>query len=285
MRRFSLIIINRTGWNFFIILYLVVLALVMFSCALNSNKSPHNEEFKFVQICDTQLGFGGYEHDIESFRQTVKQVNAINPDLVFICGDMVNTVTEKSISDFNIIKQSFNMPCYCAPGNHDVGNNPTLLTMKNYRKVMGDDYFSFVHKGNTFIIVNTQLWKTPLKNETEKQDAWLEATMKSAASIGSRIFIVGHHPLFLQNLEEDNGYYNLPYVKRKQLITLFEKYGVVAVLGGHTHTLYINEYNGMQLVNAETTSKNFDNRPLGFRIWHVKSLRPFKHEFVALSDL
>jgi predicted MPP superfamily phosphohydrolase len=255
MRRFSLSIIYRTGRKFLITLYLVVLAFVMFSCALNSNKSPHNKEFTFAQICDSQLGFGGYEHDIESFRQTVKQVNAINPDLVFICGDLVNTIAEKSISDFNKIKQSFNMPCCCAPGSHDIGNDPTLLTMQNYRKVMGKDYFSFVHKGNVFIIVNTQFWKTPVKNETEKQDAWLETTMKSAANNDSRIFIVGHHPLFLQNLEEDNGYCNLSYVKRKQFLTLFEKYGVVAVLGRHMHTLYINEYNGMQLVNAETISK------------------------------
>ncbi len=275
--------INLTGRKFMKTLYLVVFALVMFSCVLNSNKSSHKQEFTFVQICDTQLGFGGYEHDVESFKQTVKQVNALNPDLVLICGDLVNTVTEKSIEDFNKIKQGFNMPCYCAPGNHDVGNDPTLLSLQNYRKVMGKDYYSFVHKGNTFVIVNTQLWKTPVKDETEKQDAWLETTLKNAANQESPVFIVGHHPLFLEKPDEEDGYYNLPIIKRKQLLTLFEKYGVVAVLGGHTHTLYINEYKNIQLVNGETTSKNFDNRPFGFRLWHINSSRPFKHSFIALS--
>ncbi|NQV31706.1 MAG: hypothetical protein HQ515_03385 [Phycisphaeraceae bacterium] len=75
---------------------------------------------------------------------------------------------------------------------------------------------------------------------------------------------------------------NLPPAKRKELLSLFEKRGVVAVLGGHVHRLLINEYKGIQLVNAETTSKNFDDRPFGFRLWHVEAERPFKHEFIPL---
>ena len=109
-----------------------------------------------------------------------------------------------------------------------------MSSLQLYRENMGDDYFSFEHKGNTFIIVNTQLWKTPV-------------------------------------------------VKRKQLLNLFEKYGVEAILGGHTHTLYINKYNDIQLVNGETTSKNFDNRPLGFRVWHIEPGSSPRHDFIALG--
>ena len=32
------------------------------------------EPFTFVQLCDTQLGMGGYEHDINTFRQAVSQI-------------------------------------------------------------------------------------------------------------------------------------------------------------------------------------------------------------------
>ena len=40
---------------------------------------PPHQAFRFVQICDTQLGFGamGYDADLRSFRQAVRQVNAI----------------------------------------------------------------------------------------------------------------------------------------------------------------------------------------------------------------
>jgi len=76
---------------------------------------------------------------------------------------------------------------------------------------------------------------------------------------------------------------NLPPAKRTELLDLFERRGVVAVLGGHAHRLIINDHKGIQLVNGETTSKNFDKRPLGFRLWHVADPRPFRHESVSLE--
>ncbi len=77
----------------------------------------------------------------------------------------------------------------------------------------------------------------------------------------------------------------LALIKIVALLSLFERTGVVAVLGGHTHKLLINEYKGIQLVNAESTSKNFDGRPFGFRLWRIGTARPFEHEFVPLENL
>lgn len=251
---------------------------VLIACA-----SPERKTFTFVQVCDTQLGFGGYGHDVNSFKQAVKQVNALKPDFVLICGDLVNDAHERSFTDFNKIKAGFTVPCYCVSGNHDIGNKPTRESLQYYRKVVGKDYYSYEHKGYTFVIVNTQLWKSPVEGESDKHDSWLKATLDTAANKGSRIFVVGHYPLFLKEPDEDEEYMNLPPAKRKELLSLFEKRGVVAVLGGHTHKLIINDYKSIQLVNGETTSKNFDNRPLGFRLWHVGDARPFKHDFVPLE--
>ena len=245
--------------------------------------SPERKTFTFVQVCDTQLGFGGYEHDVNSFKQAVKQVNALKPDFVLICGDLVNDANEKSFADFNKIKAGFTVPCYCVSGNHDIGNKPKRESLQYYRKVVGKDYYSYEHKEYTFVIVNTQLWKSPVEGESDKHDSWLKATLETAANKGSRIFVVGHYPLFLKEPDEGEEYMNLPLAKRKELLSLFEKRGVVAVLGGHTHTLIINDYKSIQLVNGETTSKNFDNRPLGFRLWYVGDESPFKHDFVPLE--
>ena len=81
--------------------------------------------------------------------------------------------------------------------------------------------------------------------------------------------------------EEDEVY--LPPNKRKQLLALYKQSGVIAVLAGHTHRTIINNYEGIQLVNGETTSMNFDKRPLGFRLWTVASPKSAKHEFVPLK--
>jgi len=254
--------------------------------ALHSSVSISGElsgkTFDFVQLCDTQLGFGGYEHDVKTFKQAVKQINAMKPDFAVICGDLVNKVSEKSYRDFNKIKADLTIPCHCVPGNHDVGQKATLESLQYYRTVVGKDYYSFEHKGYVFVIVNTQLWKAPVEDESKKQDLWLETTLENASSKGSRIFVLGHYPLFTKKPDEREAYYNLPSAKRKNLLDLFEKHGVVAVLTGHAHRIIINEYKGIQLVTGQATSRT-SGSPLGFRVWHVKEPKPFAHESVPIA--
>ena len=243
------------------------------------------ESFTFVQMCDTQLGFGngGYEQDVRTFEQAVKQINALRPDFVVICGDLVNRASEASFADFNRIKAGLEVPCYCVAGNHDVGNEPTVESLVRYRKLVGEDYYALDHKGYRFVIANSQLWKSPVEGESAKHDAWFKETLAAAAAKGTPIFVVCHHPLFVKQPEEGKGYYSLAPEKRAELLKLYVKSGVVAVLAGHTHKLIVNQYEGIQLVNGETTSKNFDKRPMGFRLWEVTGSRPFAHRFVAVE--
>lgn len=248
-----------------------------------AGESPERNTFTFVQLCDTQLGFGGYEHDTNSFKQAVKQINALKPDFVVICGDLVNKFNDQSVATFKTIKDALTMACYCAAGNHDVGNKPTAASLKRYREAIGKDYYSFEHKGYTFVVTNTQLWKAPVKEESEKHDAWVIQILKEAKKKHSPAFVVGHYPLYTKSPEEEDSYYNLPLNKRKELLALYKQYGVIAVLAGHTHRTIINNYQGIQLVNGEATSKNFDKRPLGFRLWTVASPTSVKHKFVPLK--
>lgn len=248
-------------------------------------KSAAVEQFSFVQMCDTQLGMGGYEHDVKTFTLAVRQINEMKPDFVVICGDLVNKANEKSWADFTKIKSGFKIPCHCAAGNHDVENKPTAESLKLYREKVGKDYYAVEHKGFTFVIANTQLWKAPLEGESEKHDAWFVETLTAAKKKGSPVVVVVHYPLFLEKPDEKEGYFNLPVAKRQELLKLCEENGVVAFLAGHTHKLIVNEYKGIQLVNGETTSRNFDKRPMGFRWWDVGSDATMKHRFVELQGL
>ena len=107
-----------------------------------------------------------------------------------------------------------------------------------------------------------------------------KAAAKAKAK-GRPVVVVVHYPLFLQKPDEKEAYFNLPVAKRMELLKLCEENGVVAFLAGHTHKLIVNDYKGIQLVNGETTSKNFDNRPMGFRWWDVGSDRKMKHHFLT----
>jgi len=278
---------NKNGFTtraFIKILLLVSVVAVLGSCSQGTKHLSKSESFTFVQICDPQLGFSDYAQDVKSFEQTVRQVNVLEPDFVVICGDLVDTADEKSFADFNKIKSDFRMPCYCASGNHDIGNQPTSESLAYYRDVIGEDYFSFGHKGAWFVFVNTQLWKEPLGGESEKHEAWFKETLKAAFEKGGQIFVVGHYPLFIKEPDEPDEYMNLPIEKRRELLDLFEQYNVVAVLGGHTHRLIVNDYKGIQLVNGEPVGRSFDQRPLGFRVWEVQENSLPVHEFVPLQN-
>jgi 3',5'-cyclic AMP phosphodiesterase CpdA len=261
-------------------LFIVFFAALLLAGGASGQKQP----FMFVQMCDPQLGMGGYEADKARFKQAVKQINELKPAFVVICGDLINTANETSYSDFKAIAAGFNMPCYCAPGNHDVANTPTPETLRGYRAVMGKDYYEFEWNGYAFVVANTSLWKAPLAGESEKQDAWFKQTLEQAAKKNEPIFVVSHYPLYVKAVEETNSYYNLPAEKRQELLGLFERCGVVAHLAGHTHKTITNEFHGIQLVCSQTTSKNFDPQPFGFRLWYVGSRRPFQQKFVALEN-
>ena len=251
----------------------------------SSPATARKEHFSFVQMCDTQLGIGGYEHDVRTFNLAVKQINAMEPDFVVICGDLVNKADKTSFANFNEIRGKFTLPCYCAPGNHDVGNEPTLESLKRYRETIGEDYYAVEHQGYTLVIANTQLWKAPVDGESERHDAWFRETLEAAKAKASPVLVVVHYPLFVKDPEEPENYYNLPLEKRQEILGLCEANGVVAFLAGHTHKQITNDYRGIQLVNGETTSKNFDQRPMGFRLWRVDREAGFRHEFVPLEGM
>lgn len=263
------------------LLSIKILVLLSFQLAAGERDL---KSFSFVQMSDPQLGFAGYEHDVRSFEQAVKQVNELNPDFVVICGDLVNIPSDSAYADFKRIEEKFNIPCYCVSGNHDMEKLPddaSLLVL--YRKVMGKDYYSFGHKGCSFVVANTQLWKTDVKNESEKFDRWFTKKIRALGKRRGPLFVVGHIPLFISEPEEADDYYNIDSVKRKRILDLFTDNKVAAYLTGHTHKLVCNEYKGIQFVSCETTSVNFDKRPLGFRLWTVSS-GLITHQFIPLEQ-
>lgn len=257
----------------FVILVLPILFLTFTECEF--------KPFSFVQLTDTQLGFGGYAHDKQSFEQAVKQINELNPDFVIICGDLVNVANDSSFTAFNEIKKKLKMPCYCVAGNHDVQNIPNDTTLAYYRNVIGKDYYSFEHKGCSFIITNTQLWKANVKNESADHDRWFRETLINAGSKNKTVFVAGHSPLFVTEPNEKSEYFNIPLEKRQELFNLLNENHVVAYLSGHSHKTIINKYGNIQLVCSETTSRAFDSNPLGFRLWEI-SPDSIKHKFVPL---
>ena len=243
------------------------------------------ESFTFVQLCDPQLGMTDYFANRCALEQAVKQINLLSPDFVIICGDLVHRPMTSTFNDFKKVISELKMPCHIVPGNHDAGMKPSASTLKMYRELIGDDMHSFEHKGCSFIMVNTQLWKFHLKGETEKQDKWFKEELALASKRGGSIFVAGHYPPFLKKADEGEVYQNLPPDKRKWLLDLLVKHGVSVMLTGHAHRLILNDYQGVALVTGESTAKNTDGRPFGFRLWSVGEDAKPAHSFVELLPI
>ncbi len=252
-----------------------LLILFLVSC----DRTP--DPFSFVQICDPQLGMGGYEHDTATLGQTVRQINELDVDFVIFCGDLVNHASDSSYADFKRIIDGLNIPYYNIPGNHDVGMEPTDSSLAFYRSTLGKDYFSFYHKGVAFILTNSQLWKTDIGEESRKHDTWFKETMESVKG-DERAIVAGHFPIYIEDIDEEESYSNFPLEKRTEILELLSDHHVLAYLSGHKHELIINNYQGIQLVSGESTSKNFDKRSMGFRKWDV-SADTLIHSFIALE--
>lgn len=247
---------------------------------------PESPGFQFVQMCDTQLGFGadGYDQDVQSFRKAVRKINAMKPAFVVICGDLVNKPQPQAFADFKKVMAELEVPCYCVAGNHDVGQPATVASLETFRNTIGKDFYSFKHAGWTFLVVNTVLWKAPIDKETAAQDEWFIDSLKHAKAESSPVIVMGHHPLFLKQADEKEEYFNIPPQKRAEILGQFPENGVVAMLTGHTHRLVENEYEGIHFLSGETTSKNFDKRPFGFRLWSVDPAGNVNNRFVPLDE-
>ena len=271
----------KRGW---LLLTAMVVVTVFPGCTAQEPPEPI-EPFRVVQMCDTQLGMGGYEHDVDSFEKAVVQINGMNPDLVVICGDLVNTAGDESFGDFKRIRAGFTVPCHVAAGNHDVENEPTAESLAKYRAAIGEDYFTVDHKGYTFVIVNTQLWKVDVPEESAKHLAWFKKTLAANHARGQKSIVVGHFPIFKESPDEETDYFNIQEPLRSELLGLLVENGAVAFMAGHVHRNYVAEYEGIAMVASGSGAKNLDKSPLGFRVWTLDGDGPVSHEFVEIENL
>ncbi|MDQ0198412.1 metallophosphoesterase [Neobacillus ginsengisoli] len=87
---------------------------------------------KIVQFSDTHLGF---QYNINQFKGLIKRINAIQPDLIFFTGDLMDEPNKyREINKIVPILQQLNAPLgqYCIFGNHDHGGYGSEL----YRNIM-----------------------------------------------------------------------------------------------------------------------------------------------------
>jgi len=250
------------------------------------NNELWTENFYFVIAADSQFGYTWpyKERDpkdwkIETDRAicAVDKINNLNPrpQFVVICGDLVNEMpendTELNELQINEFKQIFSklhssISLICVCGNHDVGNTPTENSIYKYRFNFGPDYFSFWCGGVLFLVINSQYYKDSSKIEelAYEQDQWLTEELNKHK--GQRIIVFQHIPWILNNIDENNGYFNIEKNLRFKMLEKFNSHGVSHVFSGHYHKNSTGFYKNLEIVTTCALGAPMGEDPSGLRI-------------------
>ncbi len=246
----------------------------------------------FVQTSDPQFGMfaanRNFTQETANWEFVIANVNRLHPAFLVVTGDLTNKAGDADqIAEFNRVSRKLDptIHFYKVPGNHDQTNTPTPETVAAYRKNHGADYYSFREAGLYGIVLNSTLFKAPeqVKEEEEKQLAWLEAELAKAKPTNDAIVVFMHHPLFVENATEPSGE-NLSPEIRARLLGLFHKFGVRYIFAGHLHKNAGAKDGDLQLIETSAAGLPLGSDPSGIRIAELSG-QNILHKFYGLGSI
>lgn len=241
---------------------LVLLALIVaVSCA--------EKPFVVVQVADAQLGFDaavkaqqpGAEYvndltyEVECLHRTVAFINDLKPDAVVFTGDQVHICgDEEQWNAFTEIISGIDpdVDCYHVPGNHDVIAGEGKVDTTPFSRRFGDDRFAVTKNGVKLVGINTSLIRFNDPAEAEQLE-WLRSALRKEKK-NDVTLLFGHHPFFAEDIEEEDGHFQLQKSKRHVYFELFEQMGVSAVFAGHLHDSRAAEYHGIPMLTTTSSA-------------------------------
>ena len=248
-------------------------------------------KLRIAHLTDPQFGFGRwpkdpvrrYAADLARMEREIEVVNAIKPDLAIITGDMVHVAADMT-KDWPRLLRKFQVPIAVAPGNHDVGDSITRENLDRFISVFGSDRKVLDVKGWRIIVGNTQWWSaTELAKEKAEYEEWLKAELLRAKVANGRVVVAGHIPPFADAPNEKDSWQNMPKERRFAQMEAYLDAGARFFLAGHTHRMSVRGWKELTVLNAETTSRNTDSRPFGFRLFETDASGNYSYRFVRVG--
>ena len=225
--------------------------------------------FTFVQMTDPQIGFELSEERTDTmFKAAVAEVNALDPALVVITGDLVNwAYSDKQDSIYFADRALIEAPVFELPGNHDISTNEPQ-SRERWAALHGPTRFSLRKNGCAFIGIDSNCIKNGEEELEAEQLEWLRKELSKSRK-AKYTFVFLHCPIIRQTIDEPEDYFNFSIPKRKEYIELFKEHGVDAVFAGHTHIDYSTEYEGIRFYAAGPVGFAFDRDRSGYNVINV----------------
>ncbi len=204
--------------------------------------------FRLTQITDTHLG-ARFPELVENFHRVSQHIDDNRPDLVINSGDAAFDGPDHP-DDLDFARAQHDalpVDCRYLPGNHDIGDNPTLTgtppeqlaseaNRQNFVTVFGEDRWQFDAAGWCFIGLNSLVMNTALPCEAEQRE-WLAEQLSAAQGKPLALFI--HKPLY-RNAPTDpelaaTSFRYVPMPARRGLVDMLDGVNLRLVACGHVH--------------------------------------------------
>ncbi len=231
-------------------------------------------ELRFIVVADSHIRFP--DDDVATYpsnalmldrnQRVVELCSRLEASFVVHLGDIVHPLPveqghEPAVELAASVYNELDLPIYCVPGNHDIGDKPDAMVAvpavsdENYavfERYWGPAFQSFDVAGCHFVIVDTPVLNSGLEREA-KQRVWIEQDLERASQAGQRIYMFSHYPPFVREHREDEHYDNLGEPGRTWFLDLLERHGVEAVFSGHVHNFLYNHHKGTELYVLPST--------------------------------
>jgi serine/threonine-protein phosphatase CPPED1 len=271
-----------------------IACLGILALLLASRAAPAAEPFFFIQLSDPQFGMTTTNRDFAqetaNFEFAVAAVNRLRPAFVVVTGDLVNQPGDAAqIAEYRRILRKIKsaIPVYNVAGNHDLENVPTPARLQAYTKRFGPDHYVFRHAGLVGIVLDSVIIHSPQQttNQLAEQERWLREELKRARQAGAQpIVVFAHHPWFLKDADEPDGYFNIPRARRAAYLALFHEFGVKQLFSGHYHRNAVAHDGDLEAVTTGPVGKPLGDCKSGLRVVVVRDGR-LEHRYYDFGEL
>jgi len=200
-----------------------------------------------AQLSDVHVGGGRYREEL--LRAAIAEINAADPDLVVVAGDL----TDDGYPDQYPIAKRELAALSCStvvrvPGNHDARNVGYL----HFEDTFGarDTRLRCELAGSDVALVAVDSSKPDLdEGEIGREHyGWIEEGFEGAADV--RLFVCHHHLMPIPGTGRERN----QVLDAGDVLSLLGRCGVDIVLAGHRHVPYVWPVAGMLLVHSGTVS-------------------------------
>ena len=245
--------------------------------------------FVIVQVADVQMGFAaaatagksGEEcaddmtFELECLNKVVEIVNEICPDVVVFTGDQVNVAGKQSqwdVFDEAVRGIKSEVKLLYLPGNHDVVISGGRVDSGEFISRYGTDRFCYCTNGVKLVGLNTNLIAHDDSQEAEQID-WLEGVLKKKTGRENCTIVFGHHPFFLNDIDEPDSYFPIMKAKRHLYFDLFAAGSVDAVYAGHRHETFDSSFSGIPMKTTTSAAYQIGSSKPSLRVIVVEKGR------------